>query len=255
MSRCNACNAAAFQLVCPKEAARELVPPRVYDVSTAAALAGGEGEGLRLHASKAGVLARPRPTLTDDSARLASPTDPITTGSLFTARKAHCSLACLVPASNSSMTRISPPPLPSPPLSPLHPLLLLPRSQLVDEFWRCGCCGKVFWMGPKSASAIALVEGMLARARQPGEPLAHSFFNDGYLATDVAAGDGEEGEGGEAGEGEKQGEGEGGQAEGEAEREARERVAAGATAAAAVREEAEEGGAAAAAPDALPVGS
>ncbi|GIM13011.1 hypothetical protein Vretimale_16204 [Volvox reticuliferus] len=82
MSRCNACNAAAFQLISPREAARELVPPRVF--------------------------------------------------------------------------------------------------QLVEEFWRCGCCGKVFWMGPKSASAIALVGGMLARSRRPEEPTMFSFFNDGY---------------------------------------------------------------------------
>eukprot|EP00198_Chlamydomonas_reinhardtii_P012378 XP_001701715.1 predicted protein [Chlamydomonas reinhardtii] len=43
--------------------------------------------------------------------------------------------------------------------------LVPPRVyDLVDEFWRCGCCGKVFWMGPKSASAIALA------ARPTGAP-------------------------------------------------------------------------------------
>ncbi len=32
MSRCNACNAAAFELVQPREAARSLVPARVFEV-------------------------------------------------------------------------------------------------------------------------------------------------------------------------------------------------------------------------------
>ncbi len=63
---------------------------------------------------------------------------------------------------------------------PLSPSLL---SQIVEEFWRCGSCGKVFWMGPKSASAIQLVGGMLARVRQEGEDAGHSFFNDGYPNT------------------------------------------------------------------------
>lgn len=32
MSRCSQCNAAAFQLVEPKERVRPLVPPHVYDL-------------------------------------------------------------------------------------------------------------------------------------------------------------------------------------------------------------------------------
>lgn len=35
MSRCNACNAAAFELVQPREAARSLVPARVFEVGHA----------------------------------------------------------------------------------------------------------------------------------------------------------------------------------------------------------------------------
>lgn len=76
---------------------------------------------------------------------------------------------------------------------PLSPSLV---SQIVEEFWRCGSCGKVFWMGPKSASAIQLVGGMLARVRQDGEDAGHSFFNDGYpnTSTNGSAGAGTGGE-------------------------------------------------------------
>ena len=55
------------------------------------------------------------------------------------------------------------------------------RAQVVEQFWRCGNCEKIFWMGPKSEAAIELVSGMLARARGPSEAAGVSFFNDGYL--------------------------------------------------------------------------
>lgn len=40
---------------------------------------------------------------------------------------------------------------------------LVPRHvyDVVDEFWRCGGCGKVFWVGPKSHSAQRLVERLV----------------------------------------------------------------------------------------------
>lgn len=40
--------------------------------------------------------------------------------------------------------------------------------QVVDTFYACGGCSKVFWMGPKSYSALKRVEGLLTKA-QPTE--------------------------------------------------------------------------------------
>lgn len=31
---------------------------------------------------------------------------------------------------------------------------------VTQEFWACECCGKVFWMGPKSAAAMQMLEGL-----------------------------------------------------------------------------------------------
>jgi hypothetical protein len=57
----------------------------------------------------------------------------------------------------------------------------------VDEIWRCGQCGKVFWMGPKSYNAIELVGGMLRRARGEEEAGCENFWNDGYASGAKAA--------------------------------------------------------------------
>jgi hypothetical protein len=32
--------------------------------------------------------------------------------------------------------------------------------ELVDEFYECAGCDKVFWVGPKSESAVALMESL-----------------------------------------------------------------------------------------------
>lgn len=31
---------------------------------------------------------------------------------------------------------------------------LICDSQIVKQFWRCGSCGQIFWMGPKSQRAL-----------------------------------------------------------------------------------------------------
>ncbi|KAK9830037.1 hypothetical protein WJX72_009327 [[Myrmecia] bisecta] len=49
----------------------------------------------------------------------------------------------------------------------------------VEEFWQCGRCRKVFWMGPRSQAAIELVGGMLSRMRTQDESPCADFFAEG----------------------------------------------------------------------------
>ncbi|WIA30602.1 hypothetical protein OEZ86_000682 [Tetradesmus obliquus] len=37
--------------------------------------------------------------------------------------------------------------------------------EVVEEFWQCGNCGKVFWMGPKSQAAIDLLSSLFTNGR------------------------------------------------------------------------------------------
>lgn len=34
---------------------------------------------------------------------------------------------------------------------------------MVDEFWVCGACGKLFWLGPKSLNAMDMLRGLMQR--------------------------------------------------------------------------------------------
>lgn len=43
--------------------------------------------------------------------------------------------------------------------------------ELVQEFWQCGKCKKVVWMGPKSYAAISLLEGLFTDGKTHPTPL------------------------------------------------------------------------------------
>uniref|UniRef100_A0A383WME7 Mut7-C RNAse domain-containing protein n=1 Tax=Tetradesmus obliquus TaxID=3088 RepID=A0A383WME7_TETOB len=50
--------------------------------------------------------------------------------------------------------------------------LVPPRvMEVVEEFWQCGNCGKVFWMGPKSQAAIDLLSSLFTNGRTVPTPL------------------------------------------------------------------------------------
>ncbi|KAF6257473.1 hypothetical protein COO60DRAFT_1701845 [Scenedesmus sp. NREL 46B-D3] len=50
--------------------------------------------------------------------------------------------------------------------------LVPPRvMEVVEEFWRCGSCGKVFWMGPKSQAAIDLLSSLFTNGKTVPTPL------------------------------------------------------------------------------------
>eukprot|EP00877_Chromochloris_zofingiensis_P011233 jgi/Chrzof1/6363/Cz18g05220.t1 len=57
---------------------------------------------------------------------------------------------------------------------------------LVDEFWRCGVCGKVYWMGPKSYAALSLMEGLLQRGERQHTPLRSMLRNNDDVSTAIA---------------------------------------------------------------------
>eukprot|EP00882_Tetradesmus_deserticola_P016922 GHRQ01018101.1.p2 GENE.GHRQ01018101.1~~GHRQ01018101.1.p2 ORF type:complete len:206 (+),score=79.89 GHRQ01018101.1:121-738(+) len=42
---------------------------------------------------------------------------------------------------------------------------------VVQEFWQCGSCGKVFWMGPKSQAAIDLLSSLFSEGKTVPTPL------------------------------------------------------------------------------------
>lgn len=42
--------------------------------------------------------------------------------------------------------------------------------ELVQEFWECGSCHKVVWMGPKSHNAIEMVQRLLPGAGGSDQP-------------------------------------------------------------------------------------
>ncbi|KAF5839576.1 hypothetical protein DUNSADRAFT_451 [Dunaliella salina] len=42
--------------------------------------------------------------------------------------------------------------------------------QIVDEFYKCGACSKTFWMGPKSYSAVNMLEGVLGQQELQHSP-------------------------------------------------------------------------------------
>ena len=42
---------------------------------------------------------------------------------------------------------------------------------IVDEFYDCGGCGKVFWVGPKSESAMQLMTALFSRGERVATPL------------------------------------------------------------------------------------
>eukprot|EP00775_Hariotina_reticulata_P004540 gene4540-4792_t len=55
------------------------------------------------------------------------------------------------------------------PFVPAHVL------EVVDEFWQCAACGKVFWMGPKSYAALDLLSGLFENGQLRPTPLASTL--------------------------------------------------------------------------------
>ena len=85
--------------------------------------------------------------------------------------------------------------MPAPPPRP-HPV------QVVDEFFQCGGCSKLFWVGPKSHNALAWVGKKWEKATQAGGATVATGTGEGRGQGGATAATGAgEGRGGPVGDG------------------------------------------------------